>query len=124
MPETIQNVTIPSAAQPTVRQNGARRRPKCAGCGRSVREANRTAVATKIPSSTAVSTSVAAVPSLPPDTAAITAPAIVVATSPDPKAAGPYQAGQRGNPLTPAGRSGGSGGGGCGNAYPYPCWGP
>ena len=94
-PDTIQKHTMPSAAHPRVRQNGALRRPKCGGRGRSVIDANRIALATKIASSATVRATPAVVP-LDPTIATITVPTIAVPTIPVPKAAGPYQAGHRG----------------------------
>ena len=102
---------MPSAAQPTAGQKGARRRPNCHGFGLRVKEANRTAVPMKMRLCISVAMIVKAgsSSSLPePVAAAITPTAMSVPISATRKPAPAYQAGQRG--ATPSGSSGGSGG--------------
>src|SRR4051812_13432537 len=106
---------MPSAAQPTVGQNGARLSPKCQGLGGAVKEANRIAVPRNatLCSSVATTVKVALLSSLDvwPVAAATIAIERKVITRPTPKPAGAYQAGQRGCGSTPSGSSGRSGGG-------------
>src|SRR4051812_35488266 len=106
---------MPSAAQPTVGQNGARLRPKCQGLGGAVKEANRIAAPTRatLCSSVAITVKAALLLPLPawPVAAARMPTVMNVITSPTPKAAGAFQAGQRGWGSAPSGSSGRSGGG-------------